>query len=74
MKKISGQISALTAKVDSLKNAMTSDVTASISAKHAGNRFSRARKKMARQPTPVGPISLGGAPLSLPASILTPQS
>jgi hypothetical protein len=73
VKKISGQISALTAKVDSLKNAMTSDVTASISAKHAGNRFSRARKKVARQPNPVGPISLGGAPLSLPASVSTPQ-
>jgi uncharacterized coiled-coil protein SlyX len=73
VKKISGQLSTLIAKVDSLKNAMTPDVTASISAKHAGNRFSRARKKVARQPNPVGPISLGGAPLSLPASVSTPQ-
>ena len=38
VKKISGQISALTAKVDSLKSVMASDVTASISAKQSGNR------------------------------------
>ena len=74
VKKISGQISALTAKVDSLKSAMASDVTASISTKQSGNRYSRVRKKMARQPTSVGPISLGGAPLSLPSAIPTPQS
>jgi cell division protein FtsB len=74
VKKVSGQISALTAKVDSLKNAMASDVTASISAKQSANRFSRARKKVARQPNPVGPISLGGAPLSLPSAIPAPQS
>jgi hypothetical protein len=74
VKKISGQISALTAKVDSLKNAMTSEVTASISAKQSANRFSRARKKMVRQSSPVGPMSLGGAPLSLPGTIAAPQS
>jgi outer membrane murein-binding lipoprotein Lpp len=74
VKKISGQISALTAKVDSLKSAMASDVTASISTKQSGNRYSRVRKKVARQPTSVGPISLGGAPLSLPSAIPTPQS
>jgi hypothetical protein len=74
VKKVSGQISALTAKVDSLKNAITSDVTASISAKQSANRFSRVRKKMARQPNPIGPISLGGAPLTLPSAIPAPQS
>ena len=75
VKKISAQISMLMAKVDALKNAMTPDVTSSISAKHAQNRLSRAaRKKMVRQPTPVGPISLGGAPLSLPATTPAPQS
>jgi hypothetical protein len=75
VKKISGQLSALMAKVDALKNAMTPEVTSSISAKHAQNRLARAaRKKMARQPTPVGPISLGGAPLSLPATTPAPQS
>jgi hypothetical protein len=46
-----------------------------ISARRAQNRQFRAmRKKMARQSTPVGPISLGGAPLSLPATTPTPQS
>lgn len=74
VKKISGQISALTAKVDSLKSAMASDVTASISAKQSSNRFSRVRKKMARQPSPVGPMSLGGAPLTLPSTVTAPQS
>ncbi len=75
VKKISGQVSALTAKVDSLKSVITSDVTASISAKQSGNRYSRVRKKMARQPSSMGPISLGGAPLlGLPATIPTPQS
>ncbi len=74
VKKISGQLSALTSKVDSLKNAMTSDVTASISARQSANRFSRARKKMARQPNSVGPISLGGAPLTLPSANPSPQS
>jgi hypothetical protein len=74
VKKISGQLSALTSKVDSLKNVMTSDVTASISARQSANRFSRARKKMARQPNSVGPISLGGAPLTLPSANPAPQS
>jgi hypothetical protein len=65
----------LIAKVDSLKTAMNPDVTASISNKRTGNRYSRAamRKKMARQPTPVGPISLGGAPFTAPATT-APQS
>ncbi len=74
VKKISGQISALTAKVNSLKSVMASDVTASISAKQSANRYSRVRKKMARQPNSMGPISLGGAPLTLPSAIPTPQS
>ena len=75
VKKISAQISTLIAKVDSLKNAMIPEVTSSIPAKHAGYRPSRAvRKKMARQPKPVGPVSLGGAPLTLPATTPTPQS
>ena len=74
VKKISAQISKLMAKVDSLQNSITPEVTSSISAGHARNRLSRAaRKKMARQPTPVGPISIGGAPLSFPATTSTPQ-
>lgn len=74
VKKMSAQISTLIAKVDSLKNAMSPEVTSSISAGHARNRLSRVvRKKMARQPAPLGPVSLGGAPLSLPAIAPSPQ-
>jgi hypothetical protein len=74
VKKISAKISTLIAKVDSLQNAITPEVTSSIPARHAGNRLSRVvRKKMARQPKPVGPVSLGGAPLSLPATTPPPQ-
>jgi len=69
VKKISAKISVLIAKVDSLQNSIAPEVTSSISARRAQNRLSRAmRKKMARQPTPVGPVSLGGAPLSHPAT------
>jgi hypothetical protein len=75
VKKISTQLSRLMAKVDSLQNAITPEVTSSISARHAQNRLSRAaRKKIVRQPQPVGPISLGGAPLSFPATTPSPQS
>ena len=75
VKKISAKISTLIAKVDSLQNAITPEVTSSIPARHAGNRLSRVvRKKMARQPTPIGPISVGGAPLGFPATTPTPQS
>jgi hypothetical protein len=69
VKKISAQISTLITKVDSLKNALNPDVTASIPTRHARNRLSRAmRKKLARQPTFVGPVSVGGAALSAPAT------
>ena len=74
VKKVSAQISRLIAKVDSLQNAITPDVTSSISARHAQNRLSRmARRKVAPQPKPVGPFSLGGAPLSPPATTSSPQ-
>jgi hypothetical protein len=74
VKKISAQISTLIAKVDSLKNAMSPEVTSSIPSRHARNRLSSvARKKIARQPMPVGPVSLGGAPLTLPALTAGPQ-
>ncbi|XSC46996.1 hypothetical protein ACF1BQ_016115 [Bradyrhizobium sp. RDT10] len=75
VKKMSAQISTLIAKVDSLKNAMTSEVTSSISTRHARNRLSRVmRKKMARQSRPVGPVSVGGAILSAPATTPASQS
>lgn len=75
VKKMSAQISTLIAKVDSLKNALTPEVTSSIPARHARNRLSRVmRKKMARQPNFVGPFSVGGAVLSAPATRPAPQS
>jgi hypothetical protein len=74
VKKISGQISKLIAKVDSLQNAITPEVTSSISTRHARYRLSRTgHKRMARQPRTLGPVSLGGAPLTLPATTPAPQ-
>jgi hypothetical protein len=73
VKKVSAQISTLIAKVDLLQNAITPEVTSSIPTRHARHRLSGSmRKRMARQPKPFGPVSVGGAPLSLPA--LAPQS
>jgi uncharacterized coiled-coil protein SlyX len=68
VKKISAKISTLIAKVDSLQNAITPDVTSSIPTRRAYNRLSPVRKRMARQPRPVGPVSVGGAPLSVPGT------
>jgi uncharacterized coiled-coil protein SlyX len=74
VKKMSAQISTLIAKVDSLQNAITPAVTSSIPKGHARNRLSReVRKRLARQPKPLGPISVGGAPLSFPVTTPTPQ-
>ena len=74
VKKMSSQISTLIAKVDTLQKAINPDVTASIPTGHARYRISRgARKSMARQSRPLGPVSVGGAPLTLPAITTTPQ-
>ena len=74
VKKVSAQISTLISKVDSLQKTIAPEITSSIPARHARNRLSRAaQKKMARQSKPVGPISLGGAPLTLPATTASPQ-
>ena len=74
VKKISAQISTLIAKVDSLQNAIAPEITSSISKGRARNRLSGLmRKRMARQPKPAGAVSLGGAPLSSPATMSTPQ-
>ena len=74
VKKISAQISSLIAKVDSLQNAITPAVTSSIPTGNTRNRLSRdVRKRLARQPKPLGPISVGGAPLSFPATTTAPQ-
>jgi septal ring factor EnvC (AmiA/AmiB activator) len=74
VKKMSAQISTLIAKVDSLQNAITPEVTSSIPTGHARHRLSGvARRRMARQPKPVGPVSVGGTPLDFPATPPAPQ-
>ena len=75
VKKISFQLSTLTAKVDSLQNAITTEITSSITKGHARARLSgAARKRMARQSKPFGPVSVGGAPLTTaPGPILSPE-
>jgi hypothetical protein len=75
VKKISSQLSTLIAKVDSLQNVMMSDVTSSIRRANARYGLSAAmRKRMVRQPKPAGPVSVGGAPLSVPATVSAPES
>lgn len=65
VKKISVQLSTLITKVDSLQNAITPEITSAIPRGRARARLSGAAyKRMARQPKPVGPVSVGGAPLT----------
>ena len=74
VKKISAQISTLIAKVDSLQNAITPEVTSSISTEHARNRPSGVvRKRMARHAKPVGTVSVGGTRPGFPATTPIPQ-
>ena len=74
VKKISTQISTLIAKVDSLQNAITPEVTSSISTEHARNRPSGVvRKRMARHAKPVGSVSVGGTRPGFPAITPIPQ-
>lgn len=75
VRKISPQLSTLIAKIDSLQSTMTSDVTSSIRRAHARYGLSAAmRKRMARQSKSAGPVSVGGAPLSVPATVAAPES
>jgi hypothetical protein len=74
VKKISAQLSTLIAKVDWLQNAIRPEITSSIAKGRARNRLSvLVRKRMARLPKPVGPVSVGGAPLSFPARTSGPE-
>ena len=75
VKKMSTQISTLMAKVNSLQNAIKTEITSSIPKGRARARLSgAARKRMARQTKPVGPISVGGAPLTtMPGPIQSPE-
>lgn len=76
VRKVSSQLSTLIAKVDTLQNTMMSDVTSSIRRANARYGLSAAMRKrlLVRQPKPVGPVSVGGAPLSVPAATAAPES
>lgn len=75
-RKISSQLSSLMAKIDALQSTMTmSDVTSSIRKAHARYGLSAAmRKRVTRESQPLGPVSVGGAPLSAPAATSAPES
>jgi hypothetical protein len=65
VKKISTQLSTLIAKVDALQNAVAPEITSSIPKGRARARLSAvARKRIARPLKPMGPVSVGGAPLT----------
>jgi hypothetical protein len=65
VKKISNQLSTLIAKVDALQNAVGPEITSSIPKGRGRARLSgAARKRIARPLKPMGPISVGGAPLT----------
>ncbi|MFK4507475.1 hypothetical protein LPJ38_25125 [Bradyrhizobium daqingense] len=73
VKKISSQLSTLIAKVDSLQNRMMSDVTSSV--RKANARYGLAmRKRIVPENQPLGPVSVGGAPLGVPAPVSAPES
>ncbi|QQO11656.1 hypothetical protein JJB99_19255 [Bradyrhizobium diazoefficiens] len=79
VRKVSSQLSTLIAKVESLQNTMMSDVTSSIRRANARYGLSAAMRKrlLTRQSKPVGPVgpvSVGGAPLSVPAATAAPES
>ena len=84
VRKISSQLSTLMAKIDNLQNAVTSDVTSSVRRAHARYGLPAAmRKRMARdvrdvreirEVKPLGPVSVGGAPLTVPAATAAPES
>ncbi len=65
LKRISNQLSSLMTRVDSLQNAVTPATTSSISQPNARTRAVRtSRRETSRLPNAVGPVSVGGAPLS----------
>jgi uncharacterized coiled-coil protein SlyX len=75
VRKMSSQLSTLIAKVDSLQNAIATEITSSIPKGRARARLSgAARKRVARHAKPVGPVSVGGAPLTrAPGPIQSPE-
>jgi uncharacterized coiled-coil protein SlyX len=79
VKKLSAQLYVLAAKVDMLQNAVTPETTGSLPQMRGRARLSAlARKKTPRLPKPLGPVSVGGAPLSFAppptrAAVQSPQ-
>jgi uncharacterized coiled-coil protein SlyX len=74
VKKMSAQISTLITKIDSLQNAIAPEITSSIPRAHARKQLTgELRRGMARQLKPEGPVSVGGAPLSVPATTPAPK-
>jgi hypothetical protein len=72
LKRISRQLSSLAAQTDALQSAMAPMTTSSIPHPHPNPRariLGTSRKIVSPLPKPVGPVSVGGAPLSpAPAS------
>ena len=65
LKRISRQLSSLTAQVEAVHNAVTPLTTSSIPHSNARARVIRtSRKTVPALPKPVGPVSVGGAPLN----------
>jgi hypothetical protein len=65
LKRISDQLSSLAALADALQSTVTPVTTSSIPQPNARARVVRtSRKETSRLPKPVGPVSVGGAPLS----------
>jgi hypothetical protein len=62
VKNISSQISTLIAKVDTLQNAITTEITSSIPKGARARQSGVTRKKIARPLKTTAPIALGGAP------------
>lgn len=74
VKKISVQMSTLIAKVDALQNAIAPEITSSIPKGRARNRLSGVmHNRIARQAKTVGPVSIGGTPLGVPATTPAPE-
>ena len=74
VKDVSAKTSTLMAKVDSLPKTTTPEVPSSIPTRHARNRLSWAEhKRMVRQYNRSVPVSVGGAVLSVPAAMSSPQ-
>jgi hypothetical protein len=72
VRKISAQVSTLIAKIDLLQNAVAPVTTSSIPKGPVRARLV-GHKRLARAVKPAGLISIGGAPLGLPATTPAPE-